>query len=105
MVKRLIKIIGGGALCLLVTALPAEAGVVGKMAAVFSGDVIALIVSAVAALLAGVFGIMFVRVARTFREAGEFLTTLGCALEDRRISREELAAIIREGRDIFVVWK
>jgi hypothetical protein len=48
---------------------------------------------------------MFVRVARTFREAGEFLTTLGCALEDRRISREELAAIIREGRDIFVVWK
>ena len=65
----------------------------------------ALLVSAAIAALAGVFGVMFVRVAKTFREAGEFLTALGCALDDRSISREELAGIIRAGKDVFAVWK
>ena len=103
--RRLMNILGAATTGILITALPAEAGVFGKLADVVSGEVVALIISAAVALFAGVFGIIFVRVARTFREAGEFLTTLGSALEDRRITREELAAIIREGKDIFDVWK
>ena len=93
---------------LVVSAAAAEAGVsgiLGKAASFLTGEVIALIASAVAAALAGAFGVLFVRVARTFREAGEFLTALGCALDDRRITREELAGIIRAGKDVFTVWK
>lgn len=105
MLKRLISILGAVTAWMFFAAPHAEAGVIGKVSAVLSGEVVALIVSAVVALLAGMLGIIFVRVSRTFREAGEFLTTLGSALEDRCITREELAAIIREGRDVFAVWK
>lgn len=83
----------------------AEAGVLGKLGSSISYEVIALVISAIIALAAGAAGIVFVRVARTFRETGEFLTALGCALDDRRITREELAGIVREGKDIFGVWK
>ena len=90
---------------MLFAASAAEAGVLGKVAGALSGEVVALIVSAVVAMFAGALGIIFVRVARTFREAGEFLSTLGNALEDRRITREELAAIIRAGKEVFMAWK
>lgn len=86
-------------------AAAAEAGIMGKVSSVLSGEVLALIASTVVALLSGAFGLVFVRVSRTFSEAGEFLTALGTALDDRRITREELAAIIREGREVFTVWK
>ena len=33
------------------------------------------------------------------------MTTLGEALEDHRLSREELGSIIKDGREIFEVWK
>ncbi|MEQ8176492.1 MAG: hypothetical protein ABRQ26_15685, partial [Syntrophomonadaceae bacterium] len=77
----------------------------GKVTTAISGEVVALVLSAGVAILAGALGMVFVRVARTFRETGEFLTALGCALDDRRITRDELAGIIREGKDIFAVWK
>ena len=41
----------------------------------------------------------------TMKEAGEFLRVLGFALEDNRITREELASIVKEGRDIFAAWR
>ena len=103
--ERLMKVFGAGTGSMLVAASAAEAGVIGKLAGAVSGEVVALAVSAAVALVAGLFGVLFVRVARTFRAAGEFLTTLGSALEDRRITHDELAAIIREGRDVFAVWK
>lgn len=83
----------------------AHAGVLGKVKSWLTGEVLALFASGIIALLGGVFGIMFKKVIRTFKEAGEFMTTLGTALEDHRITREELASIVKEGRDIFAVWR
>ena len=94
-----------GAASMFFAATAAEAGVFGKVAGALSEEVVALIVSAVVAMFAGALGIIFVRVTRTFREAGEFLNTLGYALEDHRITREELATIIREGKEVFMAWK
>ena len=68
-------------------------------------EVLALVLSAVATIIGGTVGLLFGRVARTFSEAGEFLAALGSALEDSRITRDELAVIIREGREVFAVWK
>ncbi|MHB9030986.1 MAG: hypothetical protein ACYC9O_19625 [Candidatus Latescibacterota bacterium] len=89
----------------LFSAAAAEAGILGKLTSSLSFEVIALVISALLALAAGALGIVFVRVARTFRETGEFLTALGCALDDRRITREELAGIVKEGKDIFGIWR
>lgn len=83
----------------------AEAGVLEKARSSLTSEVLALFASCIIALLCGVFGIMFKKVTRTFKEAGEFMTTLGEALEDHRLSREELGSIIKEGREIFEVWK
>ena len=82
-----------------------HAGVFGKAGAWITGEVAALIASGIMVLLAGVFGVLFRKVTRTFKETGEFLTTLGTALEDQRLSREELAAVIKEGGDIFKLWR
>ncbi len=90
---------------LAATAEAGISGIAGKAVSFLTGEVVALLVSAAVAVMAGAFGVMFVRVARTFREAGEFLTVLGCALDDRRITREELAGIVREGKEVFSVWK
>lgn len=34
----------------------------------------------------------------------KLLLTLGTALEDKRITRQELGSIVKEGKDIFAVW-
>jgi len=83
----------------------ARAGVPGGVRGWLTGEVAALLVSALVAVVGGVTGLVFVRVSRTFKEAGEFMTALGEALEDRRITREELARMIKEGREIFEVWR
>jgi len=101
---RFLTVMAAAALTFAATGA-AEAGIFGKAAAVISGEVIALILSAAIVLAAGAAGAVFLRVARTFRETGEFLTILGEALDDRRISREELSGIVKEGKDIFAVWK
>ncbi len=80
-------------------------GIAGKVANMVTGEVMSLVLSAAAVVIAGASGLLFARVARTFREAGEFLSTLGTAIEDRRITREELASVVREAKDIFRVWK
>jgi hypothetical protein len=102
---RMTRISVSVAFLLLLAAQAQAAGIVGKITGMISGEVIALVFSAILAIGAGFLGVVFNRVARTFKEAGEFLTVLGDALEDRRITREELAGIVKEGKDIFTVWK
>ncbi len=92
-------------LALLFAAGNALAGVFDSVKSWITGETLALIVSAAAAFIAGLSGALYQKVANTMKEAGEFLNALGPALEDSRITREELAAIVREGREIFAVWK
>ena len=88
----------------LFSATGVSAGVFGTVKSWLTGEVLALFASGVTALLFGAFGVMFKKVVRTFKETGEFLTVLGEALDDQRLNREELAEIIREGREIFEIW-
>ena len=82
----------------------AHAGMWEKASGWLTGEVLALIVSTLLAVLGGASGLVFRKISRTFKEAGEFMTTLGTAIEDQRITRDELANIIKEGRDVFRVW-
>ena len=82
----------------------AHAGVWETMSGWLTGEVLALVVSTLLAILGGALGLAFRKISRTFKEAGDFMTTLGTAIEDQRITRDELANIIKEGRDIFSVW-
>ena len=83
----------------------AHAGVLDKVKSWITGDVMAFFLSGIVVILGGMFGTALKKMNRTFKEVGEFLTVLGTALEDQKLTREELAAIVREGKDIFVVWK
>lgn len=103
--KRIAGIAAAMAVMALGMAGVAHAGVLGTVKTWLTGEAAALVASAAAALIAGLSGVMYSRVTRTFREAGEFLAAVGTALEDHRVTREELAAIVREGRDIFAVWQ
>ncbi|MDP2984108.1 MAG: hypothetical protein Q8O92_12365 [Candidatus Latescibacter sp.] len=94
------------AILLFFFAAQAEAvEILGKITSALSGEVVSLALSVVLAVGAGILGIMFTKVARTLKEAGDFLAVLGNALEDKRITREELAGIVKEGREIFGVWR
>ena len=83
----------------------AEAAVFTSVKSWLSAEVVSLALSALLTILGGVMGLLFKKIARTFKEAGEFLTVLGEAVEDTRLTREELADIINEGKDIFAVWR
>ena len=48
------------------------------------------------AIVAGAVGVMYKRITRTCKEAGEFLAALGTALEDKKITREELISLLWE---------
>lgn len=86
-------------------AVPAYAGIIQTAKTWFSGEAIALFISAAAALVSGMSGLLYSKAVKTFRQTGEFLSALGSALEDNRLTRDELAQIIREGRDIFNIWR
>jgi len=103
--SKVFRFFVSGVLFAVLITVTAYAGLLGEVKSWFTGEVLALFVSGVIALLGGVFGIMFKRVIKTFKEAGEFMTELGTALEDHRVTREELAGIVKEGRDIFAVWR
>jgi len=83
----------------------AFAGILGKARIWLTGEVTAIIFSAVIAILAGAFGLAFAKVSRTFKELGEFLITIAAAVEDKRITREELSNILSEGKDVLKVWR
>ena len=55
----------------------ADAGVMGKAGKWLSGEVLSLLVSGIMVLLGSIFGVMFKRATRTFKEVGEFMTALG----------------------------
>jgi hypothetical protein len=82
-----------------------HAGTIDSVKSWITGEALAFILSATATILAGVSGVLYQRVASAMKEAGEFLRVLGSALEDNRITREELASIVKEGRDIFAAWR
>ena len=107
--RIIMKLITSGLVIAVLAALGAAPafceGIAGRIAGLVTGEVLSLALSAAAVVIAGASGILFARTARTFRETGEFLTTLGTAIEDRRITRDELAAIVREAKDIFRIWK
>jgi len=89
---------------ILLFATQAFAGVLGTVKGWLTGEVIALLATAVLGIVGGAIGLLFHKLARTCKEAGEFMTTLGAALEDKRLTRDEIGAIVKEGRDIFAVW-
>ena len=93
------------AILMVLFADAAYAGILGKARTWLTGEVVALALSVVLTILGGALGLAFRRISRTFKEAGEFMTTLGIALEDKRLTREELTGIIKEGKDIFAVWE
>jgi len=103
--KRIICILTGMIFLVLVDSGFACAGVWGRAKDLVTGEVLALAVSALLAILGASLGLVFRKISRTFREVGEFMTTVGLAIEDRRITRDELANIIKEGKDIFESWK
>ena len=92
------------AMFLVLSVTPAFAGVIGTVKGWLTGEVIAVIATAVLGIICGTIGLLFSKISRTFKEAGEFLSTLGTAIEDRKMTREEIASIIKEGRDVFAVW-
>jgi predicted membrane protein len=89
----------------IMVATPVYAGIIGNVKSWITGEASALILSAVLTIIAGALGLLFSKIARTFLEVGEFLTYLGTAVEDGRISREELGGMIKEGKDIFSIWR
>ncbi len=89
----------------ILLASEAHAGILEKARTWVTGEVAALVLSAILAILGGAFGLVFRRMSRTFKEAGEFMATLGIALEDKKLTRKELACIVKEGKDIFAVWR
>ena len=101
-VRVCITVCAAGLIC---TVGSAHAGALDSVKSWVTGEVIALIASTAATVLAGVSGLLYRRVAAAMKEAGEFLRVLGFALEDNRITREELASIVKEGRDIFAAWR
>jgi hypothetical protein len=89
----------------IVFSVPAHAGIIQTAKNWFSGEALTLFISAVAALASGMTGLLYSKAVKTFRETGDFLSVLGSALEDNRLTRDELAQIVREGRDIFSIWR
>lgn len=83
----------------------AFAGIFDSVKSWVSGEVIAVILSAIVVFVAGMFGVLYKKVVATSKEAGEFLVALGTALEDKKITREEIGHVVKEGKDIFAVWR
>lgn len=86
------------------TVSPVYAGIFDSVKSWVSWEVIAVILSAIVVFVAGMFGVLYKKVVATFKEAGEFMTALGTALEDKKITREEIGNVVKEGKDIFTVW-
>ncbi|MDD5353038.1 MAG: hypothetical protein PHS93_07765 [Candidatus Omnitrophica bacterium] len=66
--------------------------------------VLAYILTALLSL--AVFGtVAAVKIVKTLKEVGEFLIVLGDALSDRKVTPEEIKAIIADVRDVVNIWK
>ncbi len=89
----------------VIFAVPAHAGVFSKVKDWISGEFLALIATAGVGILASVNKVLFGRIIKTITETGELLDTVGAALEDNKVSRDELIDIVKEAKDIVAVWK
>ena len=89
----------------LIIAAPAHAGVFGKIGDWLKGEVLVYALTALLLLFAGVSGVLFGKIVTTLKEAGEFLTVLGIAIEDKKISKDELHSIVKEAKDVFNPWR
>jgi divalent metal cation (Fe/Co/Zn/Cd) transporter len=59
-----------------------------------------------AGLAFAIFGTVFaVKIVKTLKEAGELLIALSEALSDRKVTPEEIKAIIADIRSVLDVWK
>ena len=90
---------------LLICISPAHAGILGKAKALVTAEAAALALSTLLAVFGGFLGLTFLKISRTFKETGEFMAVLGDALEDKRLTREELSRIVKEGGDVFMIWR
>ena len=63
------------------------------------GKIIALVLGI------GINAALFVKIINTFKEAGEFFATLGKALEDKKLTSGEITRIMKEGKDVFNIWR
>jgi hypothetical protein len=50
-------------------------------------------------------GYVFMRIMKTMIEAGEFFAAIGEAMQDKKISPEEISEIYGRGKDVFNVWR
>ncbi len=91
----------------LFTCVPVYAGVMETINGAWSwitGEALAYLITGALALVAGAWG-GYALVKKSLGEIAEFVTTLDAALKDDKLSREELASIAKEGKDIFAAWK
>ena len=102
--KRFLAVAACTAL-LAIPAATAHAGVLSGVRGWLTAETLALALTAALTILGGLFGAAFGKVRRTFTELGEFLTALGEAVQDSRITRDELAILISEGRDVVNTWR
>ena len=82
----------------------AEAGVWGNIKGFFSDQVWAALATGIVFIFATFFGVIFNRSTTTLKETAEFMNVLAAAIEDKKVSREELAAIAKKGKDVVNVW-
>jgi len=53
----------------------------------------------------GTFGaVLFSKTTTTMKESAEFLNVLAAAIEDKKVSKEELLSIVKEGKDVINVF-
>jgi hypothetical protein len=100
------------ALLIITTVTVAHAGVLGDIWNGVKDQAMGVIMGGVALGLNGLLGWLhnknaarFNMVTKTMAETGEFLTTLGTAIQDAKVTREELGATLKEGADVVNVFR
>lgn len=95
-------------LFVLAFALPVFAGVgdfFGGIKDTITSKGVAMVLTALLGISGITATVVFKRVCRTLKEAGEFLTAVGEAFEDGKLSSREIGRILQEGKDVFSIWK
>lgn len=64
---------------------------------------ITLVLTVLGALAGGVLGYL-IKGGQVAKEAGELMTAVGRAIEDKTVSQEELAGILKEYNDLKSAW-
>lgn len=77
-----------------------------------TGEVWGYVLTGIAAILSlalgwvyNKLGVRYDLIAKTLEEGAQFFGVLGAAAADHKITKEELASIIKEGQDVFSLYK